>query len=84
MCTLYSLTISDYLTLYPPYDSSAVGVVRVAPGWEGNHRSPLVLARLNSVVTVGTTAAVSFPLSPVVIVCSHVMPGVGMMSGVIS
>ena len=70
--------------MYPPYDSSAVRVVRVTPGREGNHRSPLVLARLDPMVAVGTTAAVSFPLSPVVIVGSHVMPGGGVMSGMIS
>ena len=44
----------------------------------------MVLARRNPVVAVGTTAAVSFPLSSVVIVGSHVMPGGGVMSGMIS
>ena len=72
------------LTVYPPYDSSAVRVVRVTPGRQGNHRPPLVLARLNSMVAVGATAAVSFPLGSVVIVGSHVMPGAGLMPRMIS
>ena len=75
---MYSLT-QTLNTVYPPYDSSAVRVVRVAPGRQGNHRSTVVLARLNPVVAVGTTAAVSFPLSSVVIVGSHMMSVTGMM-----
>ena len=71
--------------MYPPYDSSTVGVVRVAPGRERNHGNPLVLARRGPVVTVvGTTAAVSFPLGSVVIVGSHVMPGAGLVPRMIS
>ena len=71
-------------TLYLPDDPSAVRIVRVTPGWEGNQRSPLVLARLNTVVAVGTTAAVSFPLGSVVIIGSHVMSAVALMSRMIS
>ena len=71
--------------MYPPYDSSTVGVVRVAPGRERNHGNPLVLARRGPVVTVvAATAAVSFPLGSVVIIGSHVMSGAEVMPRMVS
>ena len=72
--------------MYPPYDSSTVGVVRVAPGRERNHRSPLVLARRGGpvVTVVAATAAVSFPLGSVVIIGSHVMSGAEVMPRMVS